>query len=290
MDFQHYNGYDAVVFTSEGVSGIPAIAGHLLRFSVHYEATPWNLEWDGSPTVFRGVRAKIDLGPERVRLGVVEPERPLIISHDKYPQASTLLFEIFLTTWQIERLESIRQGNGLEFLLRLSGERIAKDGHMTVDADLRINVSQSDWIAVLRAMEFGDYLLCEIPIEFGENVGLREAWAALDNARRLLYQGHYKNVVAECRTALEATLKELKPEKRVVAAVKQKNQTHLEMRKEDRILNLCDAVRHVAQLGVHIDATKQYVDFSRREAILIYSATAATIANLGDQHIGDGTT
>lgn len=97
-------------------------------------------------------------------------------------------------------------------------------------------------------------------------------------------------MVAECRTALEATLKELKLEKRVVAAAKQKSQAHLEMRKEDRILNLFDAVRHVAQLGVHIDATKQYVDFSRREAILIYSATAASIANLDDQHKGDGTT
>ena len=183
----------------------------------------------------------------------------------------------------MERLEEIRSGGKLEFLLRLAAERIGQNGLAVVDANIRVPVPESDWLQVLQQMHSGDYLICDIPIEYGSNESLREAFAALDKARDLLYQGHYKNVVAECRTAIEATIKAFKLQKALSAAVKEKQNAHRDMLKDSRILNLYDAVRHVTHLSVHIDAANQYVDFSRREAVLIYSATAACIATFGDQ-------
>ncbi len=283
VGFQHENGYEAVNFRCEGVSGLLAIGGHFLRFSVHYTAQPWNPDWSERPSIFRGVRAAIEVADNGGRLATVGPERPIVIEHHKYPQSSTSLFELLLTAWQIERLEEIRRGGKLEFLLRFAAERIGQNGRAVVDADIRVPVAESDWLTVLAQMQFGDYLLCEIPIEYGDNETLREAWVALDKARDLLYQGHYKNVVAECRTAIEATIEAFKLQQRLSDAVKEKKNAHRDMLKDGRILNLYDAVRHVCQLAVHIDAANQYVDFSRREAVLIYSATAACTATLSEQ-------
>ena len=287
MSFDHENGYDAIKFTANGVSGQRALDGYLLRFSVGYELPPWREEWGPTPSVFRNFRAWAEVGPNRLRAGHPKAENALVLFSHDHPQSAAILFDLLLPTSAIEKLEEMRGGGDLEIVLRLNAERKCQN-HATVHADIRYQIGQSQWVRVLKQMEFGAYLLCEIPIELGDNSELREVWTAMTHARELLYGGHYSHVVVECRKALDAATSHLQMDEDIQLAA-QKSRGNRDSReamsKRERVINLVAAAKHVTQLGAHPDPHNQIVDYSRREALLILSVVAAAIAEMAERPI-----
>ena len=280
MSFNHENGYEAVKFDAGPVSGMPAVSGYLLRFTVEYSAPPWNPTWGDIAPTFRNVVGKVEVGDKRIRLGTATPERPFIICPHKYPENSTILFELLLSTPQIESLERLRAGGSLDFALKLSGERSVGYTHTREDTTVNFRVEQSKWVDVLQQMGYGIFLLCEIPIELGKDGKFREAWAALDRARKLVYSGNFNSVVVECRIALEAAFKTVGLTERVRSAAKKRSDDPMAMTKRERLLDLVGVVQHACQLSVHVDDAIQVVEYSRDEALLIYGATAASISDI----------
>lgn len=280
MSFQHENGHDAINFGAGPISGMPAVSGYLLRFTVEYSAPPWNPKWGDVAPTFRNVVGKVEVGDKRIRLGTATPEMPLVVCPHKYPQNSAILFELLLSTQQVEGLERLRAGGPLDFSLQLSGERSVGYTHSREHTVVHFRVEQSKWIDVLRDMGYGVFLLCEISIELGDDGKFREAWTALSRSRQLLYGGHFNNVVAECRIALEAAFETVGLAERVSSAAKKRAYDPMAMTKRERLLDLVGVVRHAAQLSVHVDDAIQVVEYSRDEALLIYGATAASISDI----------
>ena len=286
MSFDHENGHTAINFSALGVSGQRALDGYLLRFSVGYEIPPWQEKWGPNSSVFRSFRSWARVGPDRLALGHPWVEKSLVLFAHDYPQPSTgILFDLLLPCASIEKLEAIRAGGDIDIVLRLSAERVAEN-HATVHSEIEYKIGQSDWVRVLKQMEYGAHLLCEIPIEYGEGGQLHETWTAMTRARELLYNGHYSSAVLECRKALDAALTHFRMDEEVRSAsqrTREGRDAREAMSKRERILNLISAAKHAMQLGVHPDAENQIVDYSRREALLIMSVVAAGIAEMSER-------
>ena len=286
MGFKHENGYEAIEFRAAGISGVSAVDGYLLRFSVSYLAKAWQPEYTGAPRTFHNFHARAELGADRLRLGTPKTERPLMITPHEREHPGTLTFELLLPASTIEKIEAFRAGEGLEVRLLLSGERVGAEYGPEHD-EVLFRINQSQWIDVLKQMNFGNYLLCEIPIELGEDEELRDVWASMTRARELLYRGHYSNVVVECRKALETALVHFEAKKDGQAAAakyRESSSTRMSMSKRERLLSLVNAANHATQLGAHPDDNNQVVDYSRREALLVFSVTATAVTELQERH------
>ena len=284
MGFNHDNGHEAIRFAAAGVSGATAVDGYLLRFSVAYQVPSWRAEFGNAPRSFHNIQARAELGPNRVRLGRPTAEVPLIITPYDNAHNGTVMFELQIPASTVETIEAHRAGGDLEISLQLAGER-AGAMHPQYD-DVLFRVGQSEWVTVLKQMNFGSFLLCEIPIELGDDDSLKDVWAMISSAQELLYNGHYRNVVMECRKALEITLIrfDVAEAVRVSADKGRANAAARQgMSKRERILNLVNAATQVMHLAAHPDKNNDVVDFSRREALLILTITAAAIADFSER-------
>ena len=284
MGFQHENGHEAIRFSAGGVSGVAAVDGYLLRFTVSYYMAPWKEEFGAAPRTFHNFRGRADLGPNRVHLGF--PQAEAAPSHHA-PRISANYFDDVrpATTRQHDREDRrASAGGGFELRLRLSGERVGKEQGTEHD-EVLFRFSQSDWVHVLGQMNYGNYLLCEIPIGIGQDDELREVWAAMTLARKLLYTGNFSSTVVESRKALETALKRFDLDGDVRSASQKYRGTaedRTSMSKRERLLNLVNAAKHVTQLGAHPDTRHRVIDYSRREALLVFSVVAAAIAEMSD--------
>lgn len=200
MGFNHENGHEAIRFDAAGVSGAPAVDGYLLRFSVAYQVPSWRADFGDAPRSFHNIQSRAELGPNRVRLGRPIAEVPLIITPYDNAHNGTVMFELQLTASTVEKIEVHRAGGELEIFFQLTGERVGAT-HPQYD-EVLFRVGQSEWVTVLKQMNFGSFLLCEIPIEVGDEDDLKDVWVITSSALELLYNGHYRNVVIECRKAL----------------------------------------------------------------------------------------
>lgn len=284
MSFEHERGHTAIRFIPAGVSGASAVDGYLLRLSVEYQMTPWSDEFGEAPQSFHNFRARAELGPGRLRLGRPTAEVPLIITPHDYAQTAALMFELLLPASTIDKIEVHRAGGDFEIFLQLTGERIEAT-HPEYD-DVLFRIGQSHWVTVLEQMNFGAFLLCEIPIELGDDEELKDVWAAVSRARELLYNGHYRNAVVECRKALETAMKQFTMDVDIRSAAKRsrgKLPERQSMSKRERLLSLVDAATQVMHLAAHPDTNNDVVDFSRREALLILSITATAISEFGER-------
>ena len=91
----------------------------------------------------------------------------------------------------------------------------------------------------------------------------------------------------ECRKALETALVHFEIKKEVRAAADkylESGSTRKSMSKRERLLNLINAANHVTHLGAHPDGNNEVVDYSRREALLVFTVTATAITELQERH------
>lgn len=284
MSFNHEKGHTAIRFEAAGVSGAPAVDGYLLRLSVAYQVQSWRDEFGDAPRSFHNFQARAELGPNRLPLGRPIAEVPLIINPHDHVQNIALMFELLLPASTVDKIEAHRAGGDLEIFMQLAGERVGAT-HPEFD-DVLFRVGQSQWAKVLEQMNFGSYLLCEIPIELGDDDEIKDVWAGVSRARELVYNGHYRNAVVECRKALETALKRFDVDQSVKAAAdrgRSKSAERRSMSKRERVLNLVGAAIQVMHLAAHADINNDVVDFSRREALLILSVTATAISEFAER-------
>ena len=223
------------------------------------------------------------LGKNRVHLGIPTTENPVILEFHEFEQSRTEIFDLMVPASTIEKIEEAREGGGFELTMRISSERVGEQRLIEVE-DVLFHISQSQWIDVMKQLNYGTHLLCELPVEVGCNGELREVWKTMIRARELLYTGHYNSVVMECRKALEAAVARFELGEQIEAAAKKIRKDHCErmsMSKRERFWNLIHATTHTTHLGVHPDSENEIVDYSRQEALLIFSVVAAGIAHMG---------
>lgn len=279
MGFNYENGHEAVRFTVQSVSGLPAVAGYLLRFSVGYVVHAWNRTWGDVPPTFHSVVARVEVGHPRLRLGTAVPEGSFVLTPYDHVQNAAIAFELIVSNAHVEHLERIRSGAAIEFLLGFSGVRTGS--RVTAEfVDARYKAEQATWIRVLEDAGYGHFLIFDLPIHLGKDEKLREAWKVLSNAGKQIHTGHYNGAVADCRRALEAALQTHKFTPELARATQKRQLDPKRMTKTERFWHIVDAVRHATQLSVHVDAENQVIEYSRDEALLIFGSACAAVRDV----------
>ena len=142
-------------------------------------------------------------------------------------------------------------------------------------------VNQKMWIDVLKQMEYGQFMLFEIPVPSPEaSKELGQALTYLEKAREHFWRGHYDEAVANCRKTLEELTNGLGDK----TELEKSKQSYLnrELREgmsiESRFLFLREVARHITHPAAHAGQSTNGPAFDRKDATFVISATAIILS------------
>jgi len=148
-----------------------------------------------------------------------------------------------------------------------------------------VSVNQSEWIRLLKAANYVEILIFEIPIPRFSTAGSQASVAAaadhLQRARDLFLAGHYEETVGKCRLSLEAITKALAEEQQQSEAVATFTQRRRDMSAKERLLLLREAARHYTHPAHHDVNGVPASAYSRTDAMTILGITAALLIHAG---------
>lgn len=261
-------GNIVVDFQPNSLHGTPAVGAYMLRFSLEYSMPAW----PNNNFRFANIQARIYVGKEPKLLGRAFAETSIVLTSTAYYQNAAFLMDLMLTPGQMEEIEQIRQGGDLNFILEIFGELYDGHSHNNSSDRLHMIVNQKSWIDILKQLSFASSILIEIPHGVGDSA--TPAWKALDKAKEHLYYGHYDDVVASCRKALEGihhNQDELSRVKQIPLENRRK------MTKRQRLVYLLYALEHYTHPAHHLVSPEDVESYSRDDAILAFGATLAAV-------------
>jgi hypothetical protein len=256
-------------------ASIQAGVGHyLLAFTIRFDTA---VHRTGTYRL-TSLQAKVQMtapGKPAAMLGRAEVDSTAAIRADQFRHDADIIFELRLIPQQLQALEDIRDGGDLRFTLRISGQA-TKLGIKPAPAHEQVEapVSQSEWIKELNNSGFSSSMLLEVPLT---PTGSSKVADQLLRARELYLAGHYDQVVAQCRKVLEA-LDDVNPAS--TAKVDQLFQNGRgTMSAKERLQFLRDVARHYTHPAHHADDKAVSASYSRKDAGMIMSITAALAAH-----------
>ncbi len=270
-------------FQPHRVYGEAGLGCYRLKFGLAYSIHAW----PDKALEFRNVQTEIyvrgETGSDFHFLGESKPEKPLLIRTSRHSITNLkIAFSMTLYEHQLEKIESMRNGEGLHFKLNLAGESFGDGRSEITQNELRLFVNQKEWLEVLKQIDYGEFLLFEIPVPSAEqSEELRTAVALMTQARSHFLLGNYGDAVATCRNVLESLAKALKEEKKQSQAKKQfkeNEQSARAMTQEQRALLIRESVKHFSQLAHHPSSDGAAFIFNRKEALLMLGCTATLIS------------
>lgn len=190
----------------ETISLMPLLGGYELVFVIAGDTTPLpsNHNW----AVISG--ARVDVRPAQgpqIILGTSRPDAPVHVR--QYINASHVRAEMRLALQpaQLAKIEDLRTAEDLAFHLVLAGYG-GSDGspqRYPVADDFHKLIGRSDWIRLLREANAMDILLLEIPTPLPRRKDEHnEVTEHLQQAQQMFCEGHYTQVVLQCRKTIEA--------------------------------------------------------------------------------------
>lgn len=245
----------------------------MLRFIVTSYMPAWQPE-EGS-ALLRDIFANIRLGSKL--LGRAELESPRTLIPYNHANDMQVCFEMVLTGQAIEEIERTRSGGDLEFKMEIMGEIVDSQNINGVREDITFRINSTAWITALKQMEYGSYLLCELPFDIKLDEEFQVAVLILEKAKKHFYSGHYEDAVSACRGLLETII----PEREELKKIKEeaKNKARDQQTKAERLVLFLDSLKHLTSLAHHLDYNKNITAFSRDEAIMVLGTTAAAISS-----------
>ncbi len=265
-----FKSYD--IFGSEGV-GI-----YRLKFRLNYSTQ----SWPEKRFEFKNAKAEVYVkgaSQEYKFLGQAEPEKPLFIVAASNVDNGDIFFTINLNSQQLSLIEDIRRGDDLFFKILILGEALGNSGSWSARDELLIKVNQREWIDALKQMNYGEFLLFEIPLP--KDAVHEEIKAAIDllkQAQNHYLLGNYEDVVSTCRKAIESFNHGRNETEKLSEAVNIYSTNKRNMSKKQRALFIREALRHFTHLAHHVSDTGEAVSFTRNEAGLALGMTAALLS------------
>jgi hypothetical protein len=270
---------------ADQVTAARGVGASLLRFTIIWSMHP---KRDHTYSVF-GTYLRVSVGAEgtaeSLYLGHAMPEVAWTDeTRSGIPFDRALMYYLTLQADQLLALEQLRQGRGLRFILELRGNSHGPSGIRQIDSSLNLIATQSDWVRILREANAKDILLVgvEIPVHSGSSA-ISAAIELVRRAYQFLLRGEDSAAVAECRRALESAWKSggLEQSARSARKALSANMDAREaMSKRDRQLALGEAIINLAHPAHHVQGAGNAEDFSRTDAALAVSSTAALISSL----------
>lgn len=276
MSITSASGRTIVDFRANQVHGARSISGYLLKLSIHYEVPKQKEDL----LLVNNISAKVLFGKDKEYVDHAFPEASIVFKPGNSPQKGDVLFEILLSSQQLEEIERRRSGGDILLTLSILAEWRDEYNRMHCSDDVTFNINQKEWIDALHQMNYGDFLLYELPLNIEEDTSLQAAFTAFTSAKEHLYYGNYDDVVAKCRIALESILSTVEDlnEMRQLAKGKKKY-----MVKHHRMMHVIDAIHHYTHLAHHLDSNGSIVSYSRTEAVFALGVTAAAISGFGER-------
>jgi hypothetical protein len=280
-----FNGNIIADLTMRSISGTPGIAFHRLVFSCDISV----YAWQSLDAVVQDLRGDVFVRPSsglETLLGSVQPDSAYVIDTRETAYQSQLNFFIDLDRRRLEAVEELRKGGDLSFRLVVAGIADAASRHgprRVHDSGLSLSVNQRTWIDTLKNMQYGQYLLFEIPVPHAEAAGeLKRACEYFEKAREQFWIGHYDESVGDCRKALEslsASLGDKEEVKRVKDAYFAKKDQREDMSIRERLLFLREVTKHMTHPAAHgVDPQSQGA-YDNRDARLVLAMTAILLAH-----------
>ncbi len=198
-----------------------------------------------------------------------------------YPRGTEFSLEAELDRYRIHAIEALRQGADLNVKLRLRAIAFECSTQVVTPIDGRdlvFQVTQSDWIKVLKGMKFKKTILLEIEEpNLQENPELSVAIEHLTTAHGHLLHGHFKSVVAECRNAIEVAKPFFSNENPVPEPVREWLKTDYKMTKEQRLMRIGVLLNKLTSLAHHSDETSRVTDWGQEDAQAVLAMTTALL-------------
>jgi len=190
-----------VAFRVTGITGGRAVGGYLIRFSMQADIA-------SLPRVkqirFSDPYAKISIGPHFTFVAIARSDSPQQYEANDTAYERTLTFDMALSKEQLEGLERHRNGKDMQLTMDIYGNLF--DGYNWNFGYDRINpvtIDRGAWTKALEETGYGSSLVFELPLKHASLGDVQAMDAALTKAREHLYDGNYREVVADCRVAME---------------------------------------------------------------------------------------
>jgi hypothetical protein len=254
--------------------------GYACRAEIKFETFEWRGWNDGKPLLFVPVAAMISVraGRHRAVLGWCDAVPDDCLQPPNGGRYSgSLSFTVPLTPERLERLESLRNGGEIEFVVRVVADPIV-DGRIgrRTSCEAHLEVAEKAWAEFLRAVEFEEHVLIDVVLPPDADPDLRDAYARLRKAVRKRTEGEHGEAIGDARLAIDALERTGfggKAPKGIVAFFKD-NAKRLTM--QERYA----AVRAVLELFLSPPhhAEHDHESFDRRESTFAVAVAAAVLS------------
>ena len=259
-----------------------ALPIYMLHLSLKFTVQNWN---NTAPPIVVFGPSNVSLSdPQGILLGMAIPETPQPFQITNYGQTPSALFAIQLSPSAMETIESIRNGQGLTFTIMLRPEIRTESALVIGFEQVHCAVKVSDWLNVLKEANFGRSMLFEVPlIETPSSfVNINKH---LEVARKHFALGHYNDVVATCRMALEALTQSLDQQGELKAALQLQKTEKQKLSRSQRELVMRQALTDFSSLAHHATDVPPEELFDRNAAQMALASTAALISSALNRHV-----
>lgn len=254
-------------------SGRKMLGNYGLRLAVRYDTHVWRQQGP-VPMIILTSSAVTLIKPTSIFAGFGIPESTSPFQITQYANRTEVVFDVALSPGAMQEIETARNGAGLDLNLRINGVITCGPDSARADDLIHICINQSDWLRVLDECGFGKTLLFEIPLNI-EVVSDAELVATeFESARRHLNLGHYQEVVAACRRAIERLNQCLGHDGTLATARSVKGDGKRSLTIFERELLIRGTAMDFASLAHHADHV-QARPFDRLDATMMLGLTAA---------------
>jgi hypothetical protein len=253
----------------------PAIWGHM----VNLQLTGRLPAADGDACALEVAAIDVYMGGKWLGSAMPFPGQA-VLSQRTYASTEYTAFRLFLEPLQVQAVEELRNGGGLNWRLQCS-YRMKQSGIDTILSDQEdLTIAQGVWVPLLEQMGYQRTLLLEIPIpDARQRPELAQAVALLARSQKLIAEGQYTEAVGMCRDVLEEVSRALKDENGD-GQVPGLFQNTRQMTKVERLQLLRRATKVLTHPARHRDEVAVAIEWSRIDALSIATITAALIQEL----------
>lgn len=264
----------------QGVTLRPVIGAYELLFGLDVTVNPQHeyarrISMIGAAVQLRTSRS----GPQPI--GFARPESAIDIRQSPYQGRMTPALSLPIQPGQLAEIERFRDGGDLTFELQASAVGTDQIGDHPIQEQWRIDVPRSDWLQKLRSAGARNILLLEVPIPLTDQ---SKKWSGiagdLQRAEAYFRDGDYRGCVSLCRTALdEAGHQKFGTKDWAGPLLDRLANKRIEMTAAEREAALWAAARHYAHLAHHSSSDGGVSLYSRAEAQLVLTMSAALMAH-----------
>jgi hypothetical protein len=259
----------------ENVSLQAGLGFYRLAFSLKLQIAAATDQVDGELT---DITADVRIGGSSILPRPRPTPGQLPLKSYDHSYSRNVQLEIELSREQLEAMEVVRNGGdvALGFTYHLTLTDAAKQTHYAQSSD-GYQISQSDWIRMLKDARFSRITLLEVPsFETDLSPALAAASNHLRKAHEALLRGEYRSSVGLCRDVLEALDQALHDKEDLSQEVARQR----DLDKAGRLRLVRNAAKVFTHAARHEDEVTSRFEWTRTDATFIISLTTAVISEL----------